>query len=116
MIWHGVLDDLVAIRVCGLPDRRVERLIDHENQPAKTLRAKTLERRCLDAGWPPDPYGDDVKKLATAAVRRLEGVDFIWNGDRHHDQFRVAAYTSRSRRREITISLDDDRPPSIFDE
>jgi hypothetical protein len=61
---------------------------------------------------------DEGRKAATASVRRLEGVDFIWNGDRHHDQFKVSAYTSRSRREQITVPVDadDDRPVSIFDE
>jgi hypothetical protein len=65
---------------------------------------------------------DEAKKAATRAVARLEGIEFTWSGDRHHDaMYRgQVAYESRSRSG-VSAPVDDfddegEEPPTIFDE
>lgn len=109
----------VVVRAWGLDDPRVLSHLRAENTPGRGQRAKAIRRRAKAAGWPTFDM-EEAKKAATTAVRRLEGVDFIWNGDRHHERFQVSAYESRSRRDPLAVpwyaGYLPDVPASIFDE
>jgi hypothetical protein len=108
----------VVVRAWGIDDPRVLAPLRAENQPGSRRRAAAVGDRARAAEWPTDSHAiQAANKAATAAVRRLEGVDFRWNGTSHHHLFRVAAYASRSRHA-LTVPWDDadDDPPTIFDE
>lgn len=107
----------VVTRGWGLDDPRVLPHLRAENQPGRGFRMKAVTRRAQAAGWPDTASIAVARKAASAAVRRLEGVDYIWNGNRHHDQFKVSAYESRRSGR-ATVSVDDydDRAATIYDE
>ena len=64
-----------VLRAWGTDDPRTLSALRAENQPARTFRAKMVERRALDAGWPV-LWDQDAKKAATAALRRLEGITY----------------------------------------
>jgi hypothetical protein len=108
----------VYLRAWGTDDPRVLSPLRAENQPALTFRARAVEGRAIDAGYPVLDL-DGRRMAATAAVRRLEPMDYTPQGqrDRHRQRVAAAAYESR---RSVTAQVDDDLadagPVTMFDE
>lgn len=72
---------LTALRAWGLDDDRVVPLLRAENGPGSAARTRVVGQRAGKAGWPTTARGVSTGRvIVTKAVRRLEGVDFEWNG------------------------------------
>ena len=123
-----LIDLCTRLRGWGTPDPRTAAALAEENAPRSSdpdrpqslAGVKAVRARAIAANWPHYTRVEDAKKAATKAVRELEGTDFTWNGDRHHDQFKVAAAEVRKPRQHLSYPRlpfqFDDGLPSIFDE
>jgi hypothetical protein len=83
-----------ALRAWGTDDELVVSALAHENQAGAGPRARAVGERARAAGWPQElACGNDAAKRAISqAMRRLEGMDFSFQGRyRRRQQQRQAA-------------------------
>jgi hypothetical protein len=107
------------LRAWGTDDPRLLPLLRAENQAGQHRRTKVVEQRAQTAGWP-RPTMDDERTAATAAVRRLEGMDFSHRGQSRRSYRQKAAAAAYEQRQRVEAHIDEHDPTgevvTIFDE
>lgn len=107
-------DFRIRVRRYGIPDPRVAKALDHENDPGLSRfgRAGVVGEIARQAGWPPAPNLLQVAQRQTRRLEELEGSSW------HH-----RAQSKRTYRRRYgpdpgpaDTLIRDDGPATIFDE